>query len=88
MGECESTMFDADLSNPQTRWLPGLFEAEPDTLRRQLDEAPERGWIETGPPNLRQFPAGREIPWLADFSARRVRVYDDDRMELVTNNQA
>ena len=32
-------MFDADLSNPQTRWLPGLFEAEPDTLRRQLDES-------------------------------------------------
>jgi hypothetical protein len=32
-------MFDADLSNPQTRWLPVLFEAQPDTLRRQLDES-------------------------------------------------
>jgi hypothetical protein len=28
-------MFDADLSNPQTHRLPGLFGAELDTLRRQ-----------------------------------------------------
>lgn len=75
MGECELTMFDADLRNPQTRRLPGLFEAQADTLRRQLDEsrgpADQRLKFAEYAPHLTEAGGTKSVPWPGKWSSSR-----------------
>jgi len=68
-------MFDADLRNPQTRRFPGLFDAQPDTLRRQLDEsrgpADQRLKFAEYAPHLTEAGGTKSVPWPGKWSSSR-----------------
>jgi hypothetical protein len=78
----------------QHDFAPRLTEAEraemnvspgsgPSAARAALARMDAQGWFESGPPTPRQYPDAARIPWLADRSVHRVRIYRDDHIEPV-----
>lgn len=49
--------------------------------KRTLAHMDDCGWFSRGRPPARQFPEAAEVPWLADRSVARIRVYADDSIE-------
>jgi hypothetical protein len=56
-------------------------DAAAERPRRELAAMDADGWAVVGAPSLRGFPEAAAVPWLADRSVQRVRVYADDRVE-------
>jgi hypothetical protein len=55
----------------------------PSAARAELARMDEQGWFETRSPSPRGCPDAAAVPWLADGSVRRVRVYAGDHIEPV-----
>jgi hypothetical protein len=53
----------------------------PSYARRHLAALDKDGWTVTMAPSASEFPEVAAVPWLADRSVRRVRVYADDTSE-------